>query len=61
MPDPVSIGQMLILREEFEQVSRDPHNASGVRLRANLLLRILDEMLMWRESAGAEEDDAPCS
>jgi hypothetical protein len=57
MPDPVSIGQMLILREEFEQVSRDPHKASGVRLRANLLMRLLDEVLMRRESAGAETEN----
>jgi hypothetical protein len=54
---PISVGEILVMREEFDHTSRKPDMARGVVVRAEKLVRLLDEVLMWRESAGAETED----
>jgi hypothetical protein len=53
----VSVGEILILHAEFEQTAKKPDMARGVVARAEKLIRLLDEVLMWRQRAGAEEED----
>jgi hypothetical protein len=45
----VPVGSLLILREEFEAVTRDQNRAAGVRFRAMLMQSILDELIEHRE------------
>jgi len=45
----VPVGSLLILREEFEAVTRDQNRAAGVRFRALLMQSILDELIEHRE------------
>ncbi|HEY1767786.1 MAG TPA: hypothetical protein VGG26_09025 [Terracidiphilus sp.] len=53
----VSTGEVLILRKEFEAVSNDSAKPKGIRARATCMVALLDEVLMWRESAGSETHD----
>jgi hypothetical protein len=52
----VSVGQILVLRSEFEKVANNRLSAMGVARRAEQMVQLLDEVLMWRESAGEETD-----
>jgi hypothetical protein len=49
MPERVAIGHILILREEFSKVATNPDQPRGLVARAELLVRLLDELLQRRE------------
>jgi|GEM_PF-7083666 len=49
MPEHIPIGQILILREEFDHVSKQTDASSSVRLRAARLVVLLDEIVERRE------------
>jgi hypothetical protein len=51
----ISVGQVLVLREEFDCVAHEPNASFGATLRARLLVRLLDEVLDWRERAARRE------
>jgi hypothetical protein len=54
MPDEqVAIGHILILREEFSRVAASPEPSRGAIARAELLVRLLDELLQRREEEAA--------
>lgn len=53
-PKPIAIGTILVLREEFDRVTRDETRLAGVRHRAALLVQLLDELLNRREKEGAK-------
>lgn len=54
MPDRISIGTILILRDEFERVSMDPAKLDAVRHRATTMIALLDELLAYREKEAAD-------
>ncbi len=45
----VSVGAMLILREEFRVVAQDDSASSAVRKRAQALVLMIDELIAFRE------------
>jgi len=51
----VSIGTILILRDEFERVACDPVKLNATRHRASTMLKLLDEILRFREKEGSEQ------
>jgi len=53
---PIGIGEVLVLREHFVQVNRDPENTVSERLRASKTAQLLDELIERRrkEAQGAE-------
>ena len=50
---PVAVGQILVLRAEFEKVAADANEKAGVARRAALLVRVLDELIERREKEAA--------
>ena len=50
----VSIGTILILRDEFERVACDPAKLNATRHRASTMLKLLDELLKFREMEAAD-------
>jgi hypothetical protein len=48
----VSIGTILILRDEFERIVCDANKLDGIRHRARTMLALLDELLRYREKEG---------
>jgi hypothetical protein len=49
MPERVSIGQILLLRNAFERVAVNPDKRDVVRKHAGDLMQLLDEILERRE------------
>jgi hypothetical protein len=49
MPDPISVGQILLLRDGFRNVAEDPQKAVGSRKHARTLVQLLDELIERRE------------
>lgn len=56
MRGPVEIGNILILREEFRKVASNPQQPGGAVVRAQILIRLLDEVLERREKESARVD-----
>jgi hypothetical protein len=52
MPNPVTIGTILVLRAEFERIVCDANNLDAIRHRARIMLALLDELLRYREKEG---------
>lgn len=55
---PVEIGQILILREEFRKVATNPKQPGGLVVRAEILVRLLDELTERREKEAAERGES---
>lgn len=53
MPEPVRVGDMLALREEFDRARNDQAITSGMRRRADIIVRAFDELLDRREKEAA--------
>lgn len=53
---PVDIGQILILREEFRKVASNRQQPGGAVVRAQILIRLLDELIERREKEAAKVD-----
>lgn len=51
---PVEIGQILILREEFRKVATNPKQPGGLVVRAEIIIRLFDELLERREKEAAK-------
>jgi hypothetical protein len=58
---PVEIGQILILREEFRKVATNPKQPGGLVVRAEILVRLLDELIARREKEAADLELSPDS
>ena len=58
MSAPVPIGQILILREEFQKVASNKNQPGGLVVRAGILIRLLDELTERREKESAERGEA---
>lgn len=52
---PISIGEILIMRAEFEHTSQNSKMAAGVIKRATILIQLLDELIECREAEGVRE------
>jgi hypothetical protein len=58
MPEQIPVGQILILRDEFDHVSKQTDASSSIRLRAARMVALLDELIERREKeieASAEQ------
>lgn len=57
MPDQkVSIGTILVLRDEFERITTDARKLDAIRHRAIVLIQLIDELLAYREKEGASAE-----
>jgi hypothetical protein len=55
----VSVGEMLILREEFRRACGSETLASSGRKRAEVLVRVIDELIQRRENEAAADPNRP--
>ena len=51
---PVEIGQILILREEFRKVATNSQQPGGAVVRAQIMIRVIDELISRREKEAAK-------
>lgn len=52
----VAVGDVLILRDGFRNIAEDTDKLQAQRKHARTMVQLLDEVLMWRETAGEETE-----
>ena len=50
----IPLGDVLIIRDGFRNIAEDTDKLQAQRKHARTMVQLLDEVLMWRETAGSE-------